>query len=43
MHMNEHGITLRHGKHKGRLIRSAGTLAKTIAAMARALHQCHLQ
>lgn len=21
MHMNEHGITLRHGKHKGRLIR----------------------
>jgi len=23
MHMNEHGITLRHGKHKGRLIRPA--------------------
>jgi len=23
MHMNEHGITLRHGKHKGRLIRAA--------------------
>lgn len=22
MHMNEHGITLRHGKHKGRLIRA---------------------
>jgi sialidase-1 len=23
MHMNEHGITLRHGKHKGRLLRPA--------------------
>ena len=23
MHMNEHGITLRHGKHKGRLIRAS--------------------
>ncbi|MEX2188195.1 MAG: sulfatase-like hydrolase/transferase [Pirellulales bacterium] len=23
MHMNEHGITLRHGKHEGRLIRAA--------------------
>ena len=21
MHMNEHGITLRHGEHKGRLLR----------------------
>jgi len=28
MHMNEHGITLRHGKHKGRLLRAARYYAK---------------
>ena len=28
MHMNEHGITLRHGKHKGRLIRPARSYDK---------------
>ena len=27
MHMNEHGITLRHGKHKGRLLRPARSYA----------------
>jgi sialidase-1 len=29
MHMNEHGITLRHGKHKGRLIRPSRYYGKT--------------
>lgn len=28
MHMNEHGITLRHGKHKGRLIRASRNYGK---------------
>jgi sialidase-1 len=28
MHMNEHGITLRHGKHKGRLLRPARYFGK---------------
>jgi len=29
MHMNEHGITLRHGKHKGRLLRPSRCYAGT--------------
>ena len=31
MHMNEHGITLRHGKHKGRLIRPSRYYGKANA------------
>jgi sialidase-1 len=45
MHMNEHGITLRHGEVQGPAYSAFAVLreAEPPGRMAHALHQCHLQ
>ena len=45
MHMNEHGITLRHGQHKGRLLRPTRWYdgSNDAVVLPETLHRCHLQ